>query len=119
MSCLQWAGSSSGRVPRRNVGKVACLSQKYMKEGFVYILKSAKNGSFYIGSTIDTAIRLCQHNAGSVTATKHLTPWEMEYCQKDSTIREARQIEYRLKKLKRRDILEQIIREQNINIKGR
>jgi predicted GIY-YIG superfamily endonuclease len=66
-----------------------------MKKGYLYILKSEKNNKYYLGSTIDLNRRLYQHNNNLVLSTKD--------------IKTARQIEYKLKKQKRRDIIEKII----------
>ncbi len=87
--------------------------------GRVYILQSDKNGSYYIGSTIHLLERLEEHNNGTVTATKHLLPWKLVFSKEYQTIKEARQVEYRLKKLKSREIIKKIIQEKDIRIKGR
>jgi len=86
-------------------------------EGFVYILKSEKNNSFYIGSTQDVEKRFKEHNDGSNKYTKSLLPWKLEFYKKYPTIRGARQIEYKLKRKKSRKILEQIIRDKDIKIR--
>jgi len=85
-------------------------------EGFVYILQSIKNGSYYIGSSIDYNERLEYHNSGKVNATRNKGPWEIKFFQKYPEIKIARQIEYKLKKLKRRDIIERIINEGIIKL---
>lgn len=77
--------------------------------GYVYILKSLKNGRYYIGSCIDIDVRFKQHNKGLVKSTKNLLPLSLEFFQKYDEVKTARQIEYKLKKLKSRKILEQII----------
>ena len=83
----------------------------------VYILQSIKNKSYYIGSTIDINNRFKEHNLGEVVSTRNLVPWELKLFFKTETIKEARQIEYKLKKLKSRKIIEKIIINQNITIK--
>jgi putative endonuclease len=80
----------------------------------VYILQSLKNMRYYIGSTENVDSRLIMHNNGKVKATKFLTPWTLKFFQPCSNITVAKQLEYALKKLKRRDIIEGIIREQKI-----
>ncbi len=87
-----------------------------VKEGMVYILKSQKNSSFYIGSTIDIANRFKEHNNSRVCATRNLRPLELVFFQTYPSISEARKIEYRLKKLKSRKIVERIIEDRKINL---
>ena len=69
-------------------------------EGSVYILQSQKNLSYYIGSTINIASRLIEHNTGKVTYTRNLTPWVLIFFKVYPDIKTARQIEYKIKKLK-------------------
>ena len=45
----------------------------------VYILKSLKNGKYYIGQTEDVVDRIKRHNSGRSKATKNFTPWEVVY----------------------------------------
>ena len=84
--------------------------------GYLYIIQSLKNGMFYIGSTIDIKNRLEKHNNNEVKSTRNNGPWVLKFTKQYRTIREARQIEYKLKKMKSRKILERIIKEQNIKI---
>jgi len=78
-------------------------------KGLVYILQSAKNNSYYIGSTIDLDRRFTDHSSGLVVATRNLLPMNMVFFQEYKTIKQARQVEYRLKRFKSRKIIEQII----------
>jgi len=75
----------------------------------VYILKSIKNGSFYIGSANDPIKRLAEHNAGRSPYTKNNKPFEIVFSQEFGTIGKARKIELKLKSWKRKDFLEKII----------
>jgi len=84
---------------------------------FVYILKSQKNNRFYIGSTNDINKRFIKHQKGEVKATKNFRPFTIEFYQYFSTIKEARIIEYKLKKLKRKDYIEKIIKDGKIKMK--
>ena len=86
-------------------------------EGFVYILQSNKNNSYYIGSTIDLANRFREHCDGLVKATKNLRPLKQVFYKKYSTITEARKIEFKLKKFKSRIIIEKIIKDKDIKAK--
>ncbi|HCJ67159.1 MAG TPA: excinuclease ABC subunit C [Elusimicrobia bacterium] len=84
--------------------------------GFVYILKSERNGRYYIGSTNNLARRIDEHKIGKVIATKHLLPLQLMFFQRFESLSQARRVEYGLKKLKRRDIIENIIEEKRIKI---
>ena len=42
---------------------------------YVYILKSNKDGKYYIGSTDDLKSRFAEHQAGKVTSTKYRIPF--------------------------------------------
>ncbi len=46
---------------------------------YVYILRSLKDGRYYIGSTSDVNARLNFHNAGKQRSTKHRIPFELVY----------------------------------------
>jgi putative endonuclease len=87
---------------------------KNMSHGFVYILQSKKSGHYYIGASEDPLRRLKEHNAGKVKSTRKKGPWEIKFDQKFCDIKKAKQIEYRLKKLKKRDIIEKIIKDRII-----
>jgi putative endonuclease len=83
----------------------------------IYILRSLKNNSYYIGSTINIENRLKEHNSGRTKFTRHLIPWELKLFYPMQTIKEARQLEYKLKKLKSRKIIEKIILTKQITFK--
>jgi len=60
---------------------------------YVYVLRSLRDGSFYVGFTSDLTKRLTEHNSGKVHSTKNRIPFELVYwegClnQKDATTRE-------------------------------
>ena len=80
----------------------------------VYVMQSIKNEKYYIGCTENIENRLRAHNNGDVKATKLLTPWELKFFQPCNSMKGAKQLEFGLKKLKRRDIIEGIIKEQKI-----
>jgi putative endonuclease len=46
---------------------------------YVYVLRSAKDGQFYVGLTRDLRARLQLHNNGKVLSTKHRVPLELIY----------------------------------------
>jgi putative endonuclease len=85
-------------------------------EGYVYILKSIKNNSYYLGSTSDISRRLMEHNQGKTTYTKNLMPWKLVFYKKYDTLVQARQVEYKLKRSKSKKLLEQIIIDKDINM---
>lgn len=87
-----------------------------MGAGFVYILKSKKSGQYYIGSTLNISKRLKEHNSGQTASTRNKGPWELVFEQKYPSIAEAQEIELGLKKLKRRDYIDTIIREKFIRM---
>lgn len=101
---------TAGRAVRRFVGQVTGSNPM----GTVYILKSLVNGRYYIGSTNDLKRRIQEHNSGKSRYTKLTKPFQIVFSQPYETLSLARKIEYRLKKLKRRDIIERIISEGKI-----
>lgn len=72
---------------------------------------------YYVVSSIDPIKRLTEHNLKKVKSTRNKAPWELKFYQKYPNIKLARQIEYKLKKLKRKDYLEKIIRDGYIKLK--
>jgi putative endonuclease len=46
---------------------------------YVYVLRSAKDGQFYVGLTRDLRARLQAHNKGQVPSTKLRVPLELIY----------------------------------------
>jgi putative endonuclease len=46
---------------------------------YVYVLRSLKDGKYYIGSTSDIAARLAYHNAGKQRSTKYRIPFILIY----------------------------------------
>jgi len=73
--------------------------------GFVYIL-SMNNWNYYVWSTTDIERRYIQHQKGYVISTKRFLPVHLVYHTKYDTLKEARQIEYWLKKQKDRRQIE-------------
>ena len=82
-----------------------------MKNFGVYILESQKNNRYYVGSTDDINRRIYEHNIGKVASTKNIRPWVLKIFIECSSLTEARSKEYRLKKYKRKDILEKVIKD--------
>ena len=67
---------------------------------WVYILKSKKSGSYYIGSTDSKERRLNEHNRGKNKFTRNRGPWKIVYTEKFSSRKEARRRERKIKSYK-------------------
>ena len=80
----------------------------WMRMWFVYIL-SMNNWKYYVWSTTDLERRIAHHQNGKVQSTKYFTPLWLLYSRKCTTIREARQVEYWLKKQKDRKQIERFM----------
>ncbi len=76
---------------------------------YTYILKSKKNGKFYIGSCEHIDSRLERHNAGATSSTKHARPWELVYAEEFLTRSEAIKRENQIKSKKSRKYIEYLI----------
>lgn len=85
---------------------------------FVYILEN-RSGKYYIGSTTDINRRINQHQAGYTHSTKRLGEFRLIFSQKYDSLEDARCVESRLKKLKRKDYIDKIIKSGVIKIKPR
>jgi len=84
---------------------------------WVYILFSKKSNKYYVGSTTDINNRVRHHQGGYTPSTKRLGSVSLIFRQEYPTLNEARKVEKRLKKLKRRDYLEKIIKDGCIKMK--
>ncbi len=81
----------------------------------VYILKS-KSGTFYIGSTDNLERRLHQHDLGHTQTTRNMKFHELVLKQDYPSLEIARKIERKIKKLKRKDYIEKIVKEGYIRL---
>ena len=63
----------------------------------VYVLRSGKDGSLYIGLTNNPKRRLAEHNRGNNKSTKGRTPYELLFSEDYNTYPEARKREKYLK----------------------
>jgi len=70
--------------------------------GFVYVLRSGRNGQYYIGSTNNLIQRYRRHAAGQVCATARLRPWVMLGWREYESATAAREAEWGLKQKKNR-----------------
>jgi len=105
-----------GRGADRGVGFGRVLHCKLKSMPCVYILQFAK-GEFYIGSTVDLDRRIKQHASGHTPATKRLGEGKLVFKQDYRTLKDARAVEYKLKKLKRHDYIAKIVEDGYIRIK--
>ena len=64
---------------------------------YIYMLRSQRDGSFYIGFTTDLERRLYEHNQGLSRYTKSKIPWIMVYTEKFEEKRDALKRELFLK----------------------
>ena len=83
---------------------------------YVYILEGEENGRYYIGSTLDIKKRICHHQGGHTPSTSKFGKLKIVFTQEYETLIEARNIERKLKKIKRKDYLFKIIESGIITI---
>ena len=83
---------------------------------FVYILEN-KLGRYYVGSTLDMRARLRHHVGGYTPSTRRLGTVHLVLHQEYKTLAEARSVERKLKKLRRKDYIRKIIEQGYIKIK--
>ncbi len=76
---------------------------------FVCILQSDVDGSYYVGYTYDTALRLVHHNDGWTISTKGKRPWKIVYTEEYGTKTEAIKREKEIKRKKSRSYIESLI----------
>ena len=62
-----------------------------------------------MGSTNDLDRRLAEHDRGKTKYTKYAGPFDLVYQEKFDTLKQARQREYQIKKLKSRKYIEDLI----------
>ncbi len=77
----------------------------------VYILLCLKNNTYYIGSAKNKENRIEEHLQGKSKYTRHIRPIKVVFIQEFSTLKEARTVEYRLKRYKSRVIIDKIIKD--------
>lgn len=77
---------------------------------FVYILKSLKDGGYYVGQTDNLEKRIIAHNKGRVTSTKSRLPFILIKKEEYATRSAARKRENYIKKLKGGNEFKKIIK---------
>ncbi len=83
---------------------------------FVYILQSKETRRYYIGSTNNLERRLQEHNFGKTKSLKYLRPMILAFSKSFQTMHEAKKMKLKLKKMKSKNIIEQIIKEGEIQM---
>ena len=77
---------------------------------FVYIIKSLKDGTYYIGSTQDLSARFERHNQGRSKYTKSRKPWELVDYEEHPDRSTAMKREEHIKGRKSREFIESLVR---------
>jgi len=67
---------------------------------YVYIMRSKKDSSYYIGYTSNLQERIKRHNQGRSKYTKSKVPWDLIYYEEIQTKREAMKREKLIKSYK-------------------
>ncbi|WP_212590519.1 GIY-YIG nuclease family protein [Williamwhitmania taraxaci] len=86
-----------------------CIKMAY----FTYILQSKKDGSYYIGSTLNIEERVKRHNAGKERYSSRGIPWQLVCWEQFETRSEAYKREMEIKGHKSRAYIERLISLQN------
>ncbi|MFN5421864.1 MAG: GIY-YIG nuclease family protein [bacterium] len=63
----------------------------------VYVIRSEKDGRYYVGMTKDLERRFQEHESGKTKSTKGFRPWKLIFTESFSSYAEARQREKYLK----------------------
>ncbi len=83
----------------------------------LYILELS-NGQYYIGSTANFDRRILEHQYGKVISTKGKRPVKTVFHKSFMSLKLARQVEYKIKSYKNKNIIRQIIKDQKIHFTG-
>jgi putative endonuclease len=76
---------------------------------FTYILFSEKLNKYYIGACIDMERRIHEHNIGHSKFTSLGMPWKIVYKKEFETLLFAKRFEIKIKKMKSRKYIEDLI----------
>ncbi|MES2850621.1 MAG: GIY-YIG nuclease family protein [Bacteroidota bacterium] len=76
---------------------------------FTYIIYSSKHNKYYVGACTDLERRLYEHNIGHSKFTSLGVPWVLKYKKEFATLLEAKQFEMKIKKMKSRKYIEDLI----------
>ncbi|MCP4367157.1 MAG: GIY-YIG nuclease family protein [Deltaproteobacteria bacterium] len=78
---------------------------------YLYIIQSAMDDSFYIGSTQNLDERLARHNQGRSKFTKPKRPWNLVYHEEHPDRSSAMKREYAIKRKKSKDYIKSLIKD--------
>lgn len=78
-------------------------------QAFMYILFSSTLNKYYVGSTTDLNRRVAEHNRGKEKFTKTGIPWLLAYSETFEELKQARQREKYIKKMKSKIFIERLI----------
>jgi len=86
-----------------------------MQKSFVYILRDIKE-KYYVGSTDNLTRRLKQHAYGHTQTTHKMKGFMLVFSQEYNSLTEARKAENKIKKLKRKDYVDKIVKDGYIKM---
>ena len=92
---LTWFRSSTGYLPAGRQG--AAVKKQNKMDYNVYVLRSERDGRFYVGFTNYLKRRLSEHNSGKTKSTKGYRPWKLILVEAYETRNKARSREKYLK----------------------
>ena len=95
------------RVPAGSQNLVRFIRTFFMP--VTYIIYSEKLDKYYTGACIDFERRLYEHNIGHSKFTSLGNPWQLVYLKEYSTLAEAKTRELKIKKMKSRKYIEDLI----------
>jgi putative endonuclease len=95
-----------------DIGKpVICGREAFLLMSYsVYILKSLKDGTYYVGSTQSLSSRLERHDQGRARYTRNKIPWQLVYHEEHSDRSSAVAREREIKKRRSRGYIESLVR---------
>ncbi|HAZ29094.1 MAG TPA: hypothetical protein DCY48_04985 [Candidatus Magasanikbacteria bacterium] len=76
--------------------------------GTIYLLQSLNGKHRYLGVTSDLQSRLIEHTRGSTQTTRDKGPWRLLQCWHFDSLQRAKQIEYKIKKMKHKLTVEYV-----------
>jgi len=83
---------------------------------YVYILQGSPD-RYYIGSTNDLERRIKQHMSGHTHTTRRIGKFKLVFSQEYQNLKDARKIERRLKRMKRKDYIDKIVKKGRITLR--